>query len=48
MGRDAIDRHEQAKAALDQAAHDNVDEETFAWLNREVIDTEDAVPPWRR
>ncbi len=48
MDRDAIEQHRQAQAELDEAAARNVDEETFARLNRAVIDAEKDVPPWRR
>ncbi len=48
MNRDAIEKLRQAKAELDEAAAHNVDEDTFARLNRAVIDAEQDVPPWRR
>lgn len=48
MSRDAMEKHRQAKAELDKAAADNVDEDTFARANRTVIDAEQDVPPWRR
>lgn len=48
MVRTAIETHQRAKRALDEGARNNVSDEEFARLNREVIDAEKELPPWKR